>query len=197
MFVGFCDEYVQRLETLVYPPWFTACFMEECHNSAVWGTYGDNHEAVCLKFKVRNKGGRPIIRLNRINAYGGGGPIYMDVEHEFLKVVYENKHLPVDFFRSLGRLPIPVLKRYWYSDESGRESVCADDIFKNEEGWRRKYWEAFQHAIVRKLEAWSFEREYRLILTSSIFDFSEKQVRKPKYDFFDLDGIIFGIKTPV
>lgn len=121
----------------------------------------------------------------------------MDVEHEFLKVVYENKHLPVDFFRSLGRLPIPVLKRYWYSDESGRESVCADDIFKNEEGWRRKYWEAFQHAIVRKLEAWSFEREYRLILTSSIFDFSEKQVRKPKYDFFDLDGIIFGIKTPV
>jgi hypothetical protein len=127
VFVGFCDEYVQRLETLVYPEWFTACFMQECHNSAVWGTYGDNHAAVCMKFKVHNKGEHPIIRLNRINGYGGGGPTYMDVEHEFLKVVYENEHLPVDFFRSLGRLTIPVLKKYWYSDKSGQESVCADD----------------------------------------------------------------------
>ena len=50
---------------------------------------------------------------------------------------------------------------------------------------------------MRKLEAWSYEQEYRLVLTSSIFDFSEKQKRKPKYDFRDLDGIIFGIETPV
>ena len=98
VFIGFCDEYVQRLETLVYPEWFTACFMRECHNSAVWGTYGDNHTAVCLKFNVRDKGGIPIIRLNRINGYGGGGPIYRDVEHEFFKVVYEKQAVTCRFF---------------------------------------------------------------------------------------------------
>lgn len=37
VFASFNDEYVQRLETLAFPDWFTACFMEECHNSAVWG----------------------------------------------------------------------------------------------------------------------------------------------------------------
>ena len=34
-----------------------------------------------------------------------------------------------------------------------------------------------------------------MVLHSNLFDLSKKEDRKLKYDFNDLDGIIFGIKT--
>jgi hypothetical protein len=196
VFFNFCDEYVIKLENLVYPDWYTACFMRECVNSSVWGSYGINHTAVCLKFKVKSSNGRSVIPLNRMNAVGSGGPGFGIVNTEFFEVKYDNDHLPVDFFRSLGRLPIPTLRQYWYADSDGRKSACGDDIFNAEAEWRARYWSAFQHAIVRKLKDWSYEREYRLMLSGLVLDFSDKNSRTVTYDFNDLDGIIFGIKTP-
>jgi hypothetical protein len=49
---------------------------------------------------------------------------------------------------------------------------------------------------VRKLKDWSYEREYRLMLSGLVLDFSDKKSRTVTYNFDDLDGIIFGIKTP-
>ena len=196
VFLTFCDEYVNKIEMLVYPDWYTACFMAECKNSAVWGSYGVNHTAVCLKFKVRNNGGHPTIRLNRMNGWNSAGPMHGKVEHQFLEIKYDNDHLPIDFFRSLGRLPIPTLKRYWYGDANGGRSACGDDIFNTENEWRAQYWESFHHAITRKLKDWSYEQEYRLVLSGSFLDFSDQKSRVAKYDFDDLEGIIFGIKTP-
>jgi Protein of unknown function (DUF2971) len=196
VFLTFCDEYVNRIETLFYPDWYTACFMRECRNSAVWGSYGMNHTAVCLKFKVRDNGGRPILRLNRLNGWGSAGPTLGKMDHEFIKIIYDNDHLPIDFFNSLGRLPIPTLKQYWYSDKTGRISVCGKDIFNNEDKWRAEYWDAFKHGITRKLKDWDYEQEHRLVLSGSLLDFSDVKSRSAKYDFDDLDGIIFGIKTP-
>jgi hypothetical protein len=196
VFLNFSDEYVQKVETLVYPDWYTTCFMEECRDSSVWGSYGQNHEAACLKFKVKDAGGTPALSLYRISAIGSGGPAYGFLDHPFYQIVYENEHLPVDFYASLGRLPIPVLRQYWYADQEGNLSPIADEIFKNEEVWRTKYWDAFYHAITRKLKAWYYEREHRLVLSGTFFDFTSDESRTLKYDFKDLEGIIFGIKTP-
>jgi hypothetical protein len=195
VFLNFCDDYVKKIESLVYSDWYTACFMSDCSNSSVWGNYGDGHTGVCLKFKVNTTKGLPLIRLNRLNGYGGSGPLHMDVEHGFFEVNYEKSPVPIDFFRSLGRIPVPQLQRYWYSDENGRRSPCADAIFKSEDEWRKKYWENLNISITTKLKDWNYEHEYRLVLTSALFDFSDKKLRKVKYDFNDLEGIIFGIKT--
>ena len=108
----------------------------------------------------------------------------------------EPNHQPVDFFRNL-RLPIPSLKRYWYTDRRGNRSSCGDDIFKNDKEWRDRYWAGFYHDIVMKLKDWSYEQEYRLILSGEVLDFSTDESRKTLYDFNDLEGIIFGIKTDV
>lgn len=197
VFVTFSDEFVQKVEALVYPEWYTACFMEECRNSSVWGTYGENHTAVCLKFKVKGAQGTPALSLYRISALGSGGPIYGYVDHPFHQIVYENEHLPVDFFGSLGRLPIPVLRQYWYGDQKGNFSPRGDEIFNNEDAWRTKYWDAFYHAITRKLKDWHYEREHRLVLSGVFHDFTSEESRTLKYDFEDLEGIIFGIKTPI
>jgi hypothetical protein len=109
VFVTFCDEFVQKIETLVYPAWYTACFMEGCRNSSVWGSYGQNHTAVCLKFKVKNVDDRLSLSLSGTSGSGSGGPVDHHVDHPFYPITYGNEHLPVDFFGSLGRLPIPVL----------------------------------------------------------------------------------------
>lgn len=194
--ISFCDEFVQKVETLAYPDWYTACFMEECRDSSVWGSYGENHTAVCLKFKVKDTGGTPVLPLYRVSSIGSGGPKYGYVNHPFYQIVYENEHLPVDFFSSLGRLPIPVLQQYWYRDKDGNVSTCGDNILKDEEAWRKKYWDAFYHAITRKLKDWHYEREHRLVLASMLHDFTTDDSRTLKYDFNDLEGIIFGIKTP-
>jgi hypothetical protein len=63
--------------------------------------------------------------------------------------------------------------------------------------WQNKYWNAYEHAITRKLKAWAYEQEYRLTLSGMYTNFSEPKSRTLTYDFNDLEGIIFGIKTPM
>jgi hypothetical protein len=194
VYLSFPDEFVR---TLVYPEWYTACFMRDCRNSAIWGSYGSHHTAVCLKFRVAEAGGKPSLRLKRASGINSAGPIISFVDHHYYEIKYEGEHLPIDFFRSLGRLPIPVLRKYWYSDESGNQSACGDEIFRAGETWRQRYWEAFYYGITKKLKDWNYEQEYRLILDNYFMDFRALESRKLAYHFSDLDAVIFGIKTPM
>ncbi|MGP5435843.1 DUF2971 domain-containing protein [Psychrobacter alimentarius] len=50
--IDFPKDYISQLEKLIFPNWYTACFMSECTNSSVWGHYGDNHSGVCLVFNI-------------------------------------------------------------------------------------------------------------------------------------------------
>jgi Protein of unknown function (DUF2971) len=195
VFVDFPETYVDQIEGLVYPPWYAACFMENCTNSSIWGNYGTNHAGVCLRFKVESDKPFPYIRLNRICGFSGGTDLYRDVEHQFYKIDYQRPLVPINFFRSIARVPIPMLRRYWYRDDKGRESACADDMFKNEDAWRTRHWQNFYDSVTRKAADWEYEQEYRLILASDMLDFSSEQSRKLKYDFASLDGIILGINT--
>lgn len=192
----FPDEFVKQVEALVYPEWYAACFMRNCRNSSIWGTYGDNHTGVCLQFRVTDVTNKPGLRLRRQVGLNADGPIIDFAELDFKQITYEHTHRPVDFFRSLGRFPIPVLRKHWYSDELGNHSPCGDEIFRADETWRKRYWDTFYHAITRKLSDWSTEEEYRLILDNYFLDFRDPASRKLTYRFADLTGVIFGIKTP-
>ncbi len=114
---------------------------------------------------------------------------------KFHEINYEKKYPEIDFFRSLGVLPVPALNR-WYFDEHKNKSSCADAVYSDEGAWRRKYWDTFYEAITIKLKDWKFEDEYRLVLTPMETDFKEKSKRKLRYQFSDLEGIVFGIRTP-
>lgn len=197
VFFAFSDEYVDRLEKLLYPEWYTACFMSDCRNSSLWAHYGANHSGVCLQFKAPINSGRPSLALERLNSISMDGPHRGIATHEFMPVEYTGVHVGVDFFRSLGRLPIPVLNKNWYFNEMGERSICAADLFDKEEVWRKGYWNAFKGGVTTKLKDWEREQEHRLILHSQIIDFSDRMTRKAKYNFDSLDGIIFGMKTPM
>ena len=194
--LDFPEVYIQEIERIVYPDWYTACFMSQYRNSSVWGHYGDRHKGVCLSFKATmTESNHPFIRLNGINGWGSSGPIYGERNHAFYKIDYNEKHIEIDFFRSIGCLPRPTLIKYWYTGENGSRSACAANILESEEEWRVRYWANFYPGITRKLRDWEYEEEYRLILTSSLVDLNDPARRMLNYEFNDLESITFGIKT--
>jgi hypothetical protein len=198
LFYEFPQAYVARIEEMVYPNWYTACFMKSCNDSSVWGHYGEQHKGVCLKFKTQSVGEKIQFNVERINGYGERGPTTGMMPHTFYKVNYENKHIEIDFFKSLGRLQVIILRSHWYTDKDGNLSKCADPISKDPEvadRWHSDYWKSFYRGVTTKLKDWNYENEYRLILTNMLHNFDTVESRKLKYDFNNLEGIIFGIKT--
>lgn len=192
----FPESYVNNLEKLIYPDWYTACFMSDCTNASLWGYYGDNHKGACLVFRSEPVSGKPAIALNRINGWSSHtGPSVGSVQHPFVKVGYEPTYPSIDFFRSLGRMSVTTLNKEWYEDKDGNRSNCADDIFSDQDAWRDRYWAGFERSFAIKMKDWEHEKEFRLVLSGAHTDFSEKASRKATYDFHSLEGIIFGIKT--
>lgn len=197
IFYYFPDVYITKIVEIVHPKWYTACFMADCSNSSVWGHYGDKHEGVCLKFKTYRKDDSEFIDLKREYGYSKG-PIKGMVPHEFHKVTYENKHVAIDFFRSIGMFTVGLLERMWYTDDDGNLSSVADSITpdkQKKEQWIDNYWKNFYQGATTKLTDWSYEKEYRLLLNNMFRQFDTFENRKVVYDFKDLEGIIFGIKT--
>lgn len=195
----FPEKYISKLEQLIYPEWYVACFMSDFSNSSVWGHYGANHSGVCLIFNADAMG--DDFSLNLETATGGSwdkvrgfSPSHGFISHKFEQVDYIKGFGEIDFFRFLGRLPIPQLNATWYFGD-GEMSICAEDMLSNEDAWRKRYWANFHRDILVKSKDWEYEKEYRLILSSSLNSFSDKKDRLLKYDFNSLTGLIFGIKT--
>lgn len=183
------EKYCISLDKLSYPDWYVACFMESCSDSSIWGTYGSNHRDVCLKFKVGEFNGRPSIELNCPTGLGTKGIMYELKNKQLDKVIYGQNFIDVDFFRSLGQLSIPKVNE-WYLSEDGEYSICAEDMQRDIDAWRKTYWDKFRSSSKAKLKAWDREQEWRVTLHSTIHDFSDKESRKLKFEFDSLEGII-------
>lgn len=193
--IEFPKEYITQIERLVFPDWYTACFMSECKSSSVWGHYGDNHSGACLIFNADVINDKSFLKLKGINGYSStSGPTYGFSNRMFYPIDYIQGYGQIDFFRMLGRLPIPTLNSMWYSLNDSL-SECADDMIESEDSWREKYWGNFYRDVTIKSKDWSYENEHRLILASSLDSFSDPKDRSLKYEFSSLGGIIFGIKT--
>jgi hypothetical protein len=193
--------YVELLEKLVYPDWYAACFVGDPANPAMWGGYGDGHKGVCLKFSAPANGAvTPCLSLWRVQGWSGNKDDvtanYAYLPHPFEEVRYTHDYPEINFFASLGTVLMPKLTGFWYVGPAGKLSASSEKIFKNEEEWRRHYWNTFHISATSKTSEWSHEREYRLILTSNLQRFDDKSSRKLKYRFSDLAGIAFGMKMP-
>lgn len=190
----FPEKYLLRLEASIYPDWYCASFLDNCNNSSIWGHYGDNHRGVCLKFKVNEIDGIPS--LNLIKEYGyNTGPIIAPRPLAFNKIIYSSKHVEIDFFRSIARMPKMTINALWYLDENENVSIYGDHLNKDEDTWRESYWNNFNKSVTAKLDEWKYEQEHRLIIHGDLIDYKKKENRKLKYEFNDLESVIFGIKT--
>ena len=193
--LDFPKEYIDRIETILYPPWYVACFMRTYENSSTWGNYADSHKGICLVFRTDHDGGRDSIALKRITGYSGREEKWSYSPMTVQEVTYGVPHDEIDFFRSLGRLPELMSMDVWYKDSTGEISECGSHVDGDMEAWRQNYWKSFYPSINKKAKDWEYERESRLVLFSQLDELSEKRQRKLKYKFSSLEGIIFGIRT--
>lgn len=187
--------YIRKIEQFMYPSWFTACFMSSATNSSVWGNYGENHTGVCLIYNTElNNQNEHCLKLNNyIVGYSSSsdGPILGAVQFKFHGVRYTHKQEQLNFFESLGSLPIPTVNDQWLTDDNGR---CSDNFLTFNSDWRNKYWNGFYPSITQKTRDWVYENEHRLIINNMSGNYSPPGVVL-NYDFKSLKGIIFGIKT--
>jgi hypothetical protein len=193
--LDFPEKYLQATERIAFPEWYTSCFMSDCSNSSVWGNYSVNHTGVCLIFEATQVAGKDFLPLHGYVGYNGLGPTKGLLNMPFLPISYAEGYARIDFYRSIGRLPAPTLRSTWYSDDSGNVSVCAQDVFTDEDNWRRRYWDSFRRDALRKTKDWAYEKEHRLVLYGSVVDYSNPEHRTLTYNFPSLKGLIFGIKT--
>ncbi len=182
--------YVEQLERLLWPKWYTACFIKSDHNSSIWGHYGDKHTGACLIFEAIETNNLNRLELNLATNSGTR-------RMPFHEISYENKPGEIDFFRTICRLPVAALRKLWYTDQEGNVSECAVHIGSNgdEDAWRKSYWKGFFRDITIKSKDWAYEQEYRLILEDGLSEFNNGKDRILTYDFNSLKGIIFGIRT--
>ena len=200
----FPSRYLAQLENLMYPPWYTACFFADPTSPAMWGYYAQGHSGVCLRFRSYTRDGRVGLPLETV--IGSRSTKRDDGIHAekirgqrffpFHDVVYGSAYRPVDFFRSIGRLPFADLKSAWFSNADGTISPRVKDIAEDADTWRAAYWEPFYLHASSKLGAWQHEKESRLVLHSN-FGEIEPSDRKLSYTFDSLEGIIFGARTPM
>jgi len=191
----FDEAFVTRLEALIYPDWYSASFLTNCKNSAIWGHYGDNHKGVCLIYEPIENEEELSIDIKMVTGSNMSRPTIGWRAEPFRKVHYDRDHITVDFFKSLGRSNISFLESNWYRGEDDSMSDCASHLHEKTDEWRKSYWENFQNSLIIKIKEWEYEQEYRLTIDGNFHDYSDKNSRKLQYKFEDLKGLIFGIKT--
>ncbi len=171
--------YVEQMKDLIYPESYVVCFSDKNNDSAMWGNYADHHQGVCLIYETGEKNCLTV---------SGDHPISVEAK----PVNYGGNVIERNFFESFGGLNRIQIKT-WLTGTKGLSS--AYEAMKDEEEWRTNYWNAHEAKIYRKLKAWEYESEYRLVITDTFYDFSKPEKRNLKYDPKCLIGVIFGINT--
>lgn len=192
----FPEEFLNSRIRLTSPDWFVSCFMDNCSNSSIWGSYGDNHKGACLKFKVTTISESSILPL-QVPSLREGVQWWTEKNFVFHKVDYKRKSPELDFFSSFGAYTEGELISKWYSNESGDISSRTNEVFGDLSTWQTQYHLNHQISLTTKTRHWANEQEYRLILQSNFHSYINANDRKLKYNFNDLEGIIFGINTPL
>lgn len=197
----FTEHYIKKLETLCYNDWYTACFMTECENSSIWGSYGGNHKGICLIFKPEIENENYTLSFKDIVGYS----MHRDDQeftchYDFKKyslheINYQADFISYNFFTNLGVMNGNTLGKMWFSDSEGNHSSCSKEMWNDIKKWREKYWENYLRRNTTKTIDWSYENEYRVILYGFFNDYADKKKRTLTYDFNSLDGLIFGINT--
>ena len=185
--------YLDAIEDLLYPRALIACLSERYDNPSMWSHYSRNHTGICLEFTTDGE----FFPVNTIVGIGGTATstTYTSGPSNFTlhKVTYDEEYPEIDFFNSLGQLPIPTLNSAWLYDDEGNRSDCLNQLSNDEDAWRQKYWDHYPTIVTKKLSDWEYEKEFRAISTSG---FNQDTVSKgTSYHFDNLDGLIFGMQT--
>ncbi|WP_128904786.1 hypothetical protein [Halorubrum amylolyticum] len=190
---SFPDRYIREItNSLIHTNWHTLCFARECASPPMWATYADEHRGAALMFRADCQTDESWGKMN-VSESAGSEPSSGEITAPLYTVDYESPPPEVDFFRFLGRLPLPKLESAWHSTPDGRTSKMMDEIIDDLDAWRENLWDHFHSMSTRKLSKWEHEQEIRMVLPDLLE--SEGSHRKVTYDMSQLEGIVFGLRT--
>lgn len=179
--------YVERLQEIIYPKGYFVCFSSDKTNSAMWGNYANNHTGVCLIYKTKKVNDKDTLSVGR-GMINGKASVFHDDEIKAVK--YDHQVIQRNFFESLGRMNFAQIKS-WLAPVDGKTSDLLEKY--KEDDWREKYWVDFEEKYCVKLSAWEHEKEYRLLITDLLNEYTWDN-RFIKYKSEQFVGVIFGIK---
>ncbi|PVZ42558.1 DUF2971 domain-containing protein [Pseudomonas sp. CC120222-01a] len=190
---NFPSHYIDSLPGLTHSPWYVACFMSSCTNSAIWGSYGDNHRGACLIFDTipNDDLDRCLMLTVPWEEQEGWGT--RPWRAKLQKVDYNDKPLELNFFECLSLMTRSQLDAYWLEDGHKNRSTTSRGYGSDQS--RDKYWNDLDTRLARKWKDWAQENEYRIVYNPSMMDASKAEHRQLKYEFSALKGICFGLKT--
>ena len=190
----FPNTYLRKIEGLIHPRCYMACFSEDFSNPSMWGNYADKHKGVCMIFRVNKCNDNYYIPIEQTYSYSSNSVSKKFIDTKLEKVIYGSECININFFEMLGKLN-KIQMDYWFKDEE-QESCIINSIINDEDRWRKNYWTYFHNRYLRKTKEWDFEKEYRLRIEDNLFDdYTSNDSRNLKYPFDSLEGIIFGIET--
>lgn len=194
------EAYVAHLEAVLYPPAHSACFVADPGDAAMWSAYADSHRGMCLKFRTHAYENRTCLDLDSVVGWGSDHALETRVirnfsPKSFSPIDYVAAFPEIEFFTAYGNAPKGVLHRDWHTDGETRSTVAT--AFDDEDAWRKSHWDRFTTLTLQKTRHWRHEQELRLVLSSVLSDFDKVEDRKATYRFQDLEGVIFGARTPV
>jgi len=198
--LDFPDRYVDALvESLIHPPWHTACFSGTCDNASMWSAYGDDHRGIALVFEPLEDGSGnltlPVDGLVGSSCVEGkeSQPIIRRYQERLYEVQYRTGAPAVDFFKYIGRLPHQKIRSHWHCDEGGCVSPLVEDIAQDLDAWRSRVWSSLYESAVTKLPDWQHEQEYRMVVADMLG--LRTKLPSVRFDFASLAGIVFGLRT--
>ena len=192
--------FIEQLENLMSPKVISTSFSETCNNTLMWTHYSENHTGVCLIFDTKENNSFELsiidsynrIMIHHLSKHMETKP---RIRNKYIKdtcvlkpIVYKLDLKPINFFENI--LPINE-KLKWYTSNITNEisslyqsninnSIIAD-VTKN---------------FMNKANKWKYEKEWRIAYFYDLNISIPTKLRKFKYDFNSLNGIIFGIRTP-
>lgn len=190
-YIKFTEEYVNGLIKHFYPYEYIASFSKNYDNQVVWSYYTENQQGICLIYK--NDIHFITDKINNIV-----------FDNKLHKVKYSNKLKKTNFFNDAYIFEYKAYMDFWKLDtKNNMKSISYKKksfsyLYHNIDysSMFQKYTKKSIDFLTRKLKNWTYENEYRLILLSYYINL-QKQDKLMKYDFNSLDGIIFGIRTPI
>lgn len=112
-------------------------------------------------------------------------------------ITYDKKVVERNFFTTLGRLTLRQIQS-WLTGKNGRRSELFDKFSnQNMDLWRERYLDDYIEKFHRKNFAWKHEKEYRVLLRDTFYQYEQNENRLLKYDPSLLKGVIFGINTSI
>lgn len=189
---NFPKYYLSELIKIGQPYAYILSFTKDPLNAAMWTMYTGN-KGVCLEYK-RDDG----LRLRMPTSYSEKGVGYSWQNWPYSKTVYVAKRsheFDSNFFMSITRLQNQYAESF-YIDSQGNVSSIFNDMFNFDVERYKRLWCKWASIGNTKIQNWSYEKEYRILIQSEMEDFESKDQKTIQYDPSELKSITFGSATP-